>query len=49
MTRTIAAAVLTAMALVATAAPAMAKPDPICTYVPDLEGNLYGPVCVGLP
>ena len=24
-----------------------AKPDPICTYVPDLDGHLYGPVCVG--
>ena len=24
-------------------------PDPLlCTYVPDLEGHLYGPVCIRL-
>ena len=33
----------------ATLAPvASAKPDPICTYVPDLDGHLYGPVCIGV-
>jgi hypothetical protein len=44
------ALILTVIAAVsATFAPAAsAKPDPICTYVPDLDGHLYGPVCIGV-
>jgi hypothetical protein len=27
--------------------PATAKPDPICFYLPDLDGHVWGPYCVG--
>jgi hypothetical protein len=45
----IALALTIVAALSAALAPAAsAKPDPICTYVPDLDGHLYGPVCIGV-
>jgi ABC-type sugar transport system substrate-binding protein len=45
----IALALTIVAAFAAALAPAAsAKPDPICTYVPDLDGHLYGPVCIGV-
>ena len=40
------AALAAAAALAAPAAQAD-RPDPICTYVPDLDGHVWGPVCIG--
>ena len=46
----LALALLGAVAAVAApAASASAVKPVICTYVPDLDGNLYGPVCITTP
>ena len=47
------AALLTVAALAAPAAQAgppdlPVKVGPICTYVPDLDGHVWGPVCIGV-
>jgi ABC-type sugar transport system substrate-binding protein len=38
-------AVAVAAAAVTTAAPAMARPDPVCILVPDLDGHVW-PFCL---
>ena len=37
---------LAAVAALAAPAAQAAKPEPVCFYVPDLDGHVWGPVCV---
>ena len=49
MSKRLALAFAATLAATALAVPAAEARPIVCTYVPDLEGNLYGPVCISTP